>query len=515
LFHYTSSDANPGYFRMTALDRFDGASWTQGDLTAPASARVSKGLPPPDGVSESVSTVDSETRVSGGNTLSVPWLPLPYPATRVNVSGDWRVDERTRAVFSTQQTTKGRSWSATSVRLQPSLEQLEQGTGRLPAEVSAATSLDPRTIPSVLTTVANAVTNDAVTPYAKAVALQAYFHSSKFHYSLDVSDGDSKNVIARFLRDGRGYCVQFASTMALMARVVGIPSRVAIGFTHGDRQSDGSFQVTSSHAHAWPELYLSGLGWLTFEPTPRGDGQADPPSYTQPNTGTSKGGTNTPGASPTPQASASAAAGTDPSGKRRSLDSGDAASTTTNTPSSPSSSHTLVAGVLTALVVLALLLMLPAAARWLTRRRRWGAAETDAARAHAAWGELGDDVRDLGYGWRSDDSPRRAADRLAASATLGDAEPALYRLAAAEERALYARTLDSVGDLLADHKQVRRALAAQATRRQRLLAVAVPRSTVTAVVSVTTNAIADVLDLIDAAIAWLGRMVVPKRLRRT
>jgi transglutaminase-like putative cysteine protease len=513
LFRYASTDADPAYFRMTALDRFDGTSWTQGDLTAPASARVSKGMPPPDGVNATVSTVRNETRVSGGDRLSVPWLPLPYPATQVSVSGDWRLDERTRAVFSTKETTTGRSWTVMSARLLPTPEQLEQAPTKVSAEVNSAIGLDDRTIPLLLTSIAQRVTKDAGTPYAKAVALQAYFHSSKFHYSLDVSDNDSKDVIARFLRDGRGYCVQFASTMALMARVVGIPARVAIGFTHGDRQSDGTFQVTTAHAHAWPELYFAGLGWLTFEPTPRGDGQAEPPSYTQPGATTGPGTTTTPGASPTPQPSSSAALGADLSGKLRTLNSGDETAAPSTQPAS--SSNHLVSGLLTVLVVIALLLVLPAASRWLTRRRRWAAAETDAARAHAAWCELGDDVRDLGFRWRPDDSPRRTADRLAATATLGDAEDALQRLATAEERALYARTLDDVGDLAADHKEVRRALAAQATWSQRLLAVVLPRSTVTTALSVTTSAIADVLDLIDAGIAWLGRMLVPKRLRRT
>ena len=104
-------------------------------------------------------------------------------------------------------------------------------------------------------------------------------------------------------------------------------------------------------------------------------------------------------------------------------------------------------------------------------------------------------------------------DRLVATTRLAGAEPALQRLAAAEERALYARTLTDVGDLAADHKQVRRALADGASWQQRLLAVAMPRSTVTTVLTVTTNAIADVLDLIDAGIAWLTRTLVPRRLR--
>jgi hypothetical protein len=342
--------------------------------------------------------------------------------------------------------------------------------------------------------------------------LQNYFQSNRFHYSTDVSDGDSKDVISKFLHDRSGYCVQFASTMALMARAVGIASRVAIGFTHGDRIADGTYEVTTFHAHAWPELYFDGIGWLTFEPTPRGDGQATLPAYTQNGrNSTTLGG---PGANPTPEPNASAspnALGGD-TGKLNRLGASDK---TTGAPVAPASKHSFPTGVLLALVAAGLLLIGPAIGRWLTRRRRWAAAETDAARAHAAWQELADDARDLGIPWRSADSPRRAAERLVDTTDLVTAVPALQRLAAAEERARYARSLSDVGDLVADHKEVRRALAARASWVQRVAAVAMPRSTVATVVSATSNTVADVLDLIDTAIAWLGRVVVPRRLRRT
>src|SRR6266545_4110608 len=67
--------------------------------------------------------------------------------------------------------------------------------------------------------------------------------------------------------------------MAAMARVAGIPSRVAVGFTSGVPAGD-HWEVGSKDAHAWPELYFPGVGWVRFEPTPRGDGQVDVPSYT-------------------------------------------------------------------------------------------------------------------------------------------------------------------------------------------------------------------------------------------
>ena len=84
--------------------------------------------------------------------------------------------------------------------------------------------------------------------------------------------GDSTGVesVAAFLQQRAGYCVHFASTMAVLARDLGIPARVAVGFTAGEEQKDGSHVVKTHDAHAWPELYFGGVGWVAFEPTPAG-----------------------------------------------------------------------------------------------------------------------------------------------------------------------------------------------------------------------------------------------------
>jgi Transglutaminase-like superfamily/Domain of unknown function (DUF4129) len=69
-------------------------------------------------------------------------------------------------------------------------------------------------------------------------------------------------------RSQRGYCEQFAGTMAVLVRALGLPARVAVGFLPGDRGRGGLFRVTSQHIHAWPEVYFPAFGWVAFEPTP-------------------------------------------------------------------------------------------------------------------------------------------------------------------------------------------------------------------------------------------------------
>jgi transglutaminase-like putative cysteine protease len=94
-----------------------------------------------------------------------------------------------------------------------------------------------------------------------------------FTYDRSFRAGHSLNVMQEFLAQRRGYCEQFAGTYAAFARVVGLPSRVAVGFTQGEQRDDGRYYVQGKHAHAWPEIYFDGVGWVPFEPTP---GRANP-----------------------------------------------------------------------------------------------------------------------------------------------------------------------------------------------------------------------------------------------
>jgi len=94
-----------------------------------------------------------------------------------------------------------------------------------------------------------------------------------------VQRGHSNNAILNFLRVKRGYCEQFAGAYAAMARSLGIPARVAVGFTPGELRSDGKYHVYGRNAHAWPEVWFDNIGWISFEPTP-GRGEPGTQSYT-------------------------------------------------------------------------------------------------------------------------------------------------------------------------------------------------------------------------------------------
>jgi hypothetical protein len=90
-----------------------------------------------------------------------------------------------------------------------------------------------------------------------------------FEYSENVDLRDDSDALLSFLtKSRRGFCQQFAASMAVLVRALGYPARVAVGYRTGTASGD-SYLVSSHDAHAWVEVYFPGYGWLSFEPTPR------------------------------------------------------------------------------------------------------------------------------------------------------------------------------------------------------------------------------------------------------
>ena len=114
---------------------------------------------------------------------------------------------------------------------------------------------------------AHRLVTDSKTPYDGVIAIQRYLHRN---YAYDPEVRRASYPLASFLFDQRaGYCQQFAGSMALMLRLVGIPARVVSGFAPGtlDRE-EGVYTVHDTDAHSWVEVYFRGIGWVTFDPTP-------------------------------------------------------------------------------------------------------------------------------------------------------------------------------------------------------------------------------------------------------
>ena len=267
---YTTTARGPDYLRMVTLDTFDGVQWQPAVLRARAAAQVADGLPDPPGLSDDVRRSRVTTTIEVG-PLEENRLPLPYPAAQVDIEGDWRYDEATLNVLTPDEgrTTEDTEYTVVSVQPVPTAAQL-RAAGRPPEDVLRYTELPPVT--PLAAQLAEEVAGDAPTDYDAAVALQAWFRGGGgFAYDLTVQPR-SDDALADFLTDRRGYCQQFAGAFAVMARLLGIPARVNVGFAPGAPTDDDGWAVTWNDVHAWPELYFEGAGWVRFEPTPGNGG---------------------------------------------------------------------------------------------------------------------------------------------------------------------------------------------------------------------------------------------------
>jgi hypothetical protein len=218
----------------------------------------------------------------------------------------------------------------------------------------------------------------------------------------------------QFLTQRQGYCEQFAGTYAAMARLLGLPARVAVGFTSGTKEADGRYHVSGKEAHAWPEVYLAGYGWVAFEPTP-GRGQPGAEAYTD---------------VPAAQA-AEAPVDTVPTAAAPSDTVAPSTETTepaTVAPVAPVSNERpwLPATLVLALPVLAYLVGVPLANRRRRRRRR-AEAVTPADRVLVAWEDVEEDLAAVGLARRPSETAPEYAHRVSRSA--GPAGPPLVNLA--------------------------------------------------------------------------------------
>ncbi|MFI6574692.1 transglutaminaseTgpA domain-containing protein [Nocardiopsis sp. NPDC050513] len=488
---YTTDAEEPDYLRMYVLDEFDGVNWTMSPVGATRDTRMTDELPLPTGWTAEPDGATSTTRVSlDAEAPSMDFLPVPYWPRSVDVSGEWYADPDSLMVFTTDAPRTGLSFTVESATRTTSVDALaDAGNARsVPdAFLDLPAGVDPR-----VEELTQAVTSGAGSPYERALALQEFFRDGSFDYSLTpppVPEG--VDPLAHFLfEDQVGYCQQFAGTMAVMARQAGIPARVATGYTAGQRMGDGRWAVSSGDAHAWPELYFEGVGWVRFEPTPdgaggQGQGTATVPDYTSGESGGAPTDERTDPEgeeSESPESEPSATAGPESDGPEESAapesgeEDGTAAASGSDADAGSVPVWLPVAGAVLAAVLLA---ALPALVRIAVRGSRTAAVAGGAPvpAAHAAWRELRDTCLDLGIAWDLAESPRGTAERLAPRGPVpDDVRAALWRLALGEESARYAPEPAVMPGAREDLAAARAGLAAASGRAARVRALLLPRS---------------------------------------
>ncbi len=306
---FTAATPVPTYWQVATLTDFEAGRWSASAATLAALRAGSPSAEPT--VLPAAGRVTFVARVTLDH-FSSRLLPVPPDTMEVAVTGGAAVTE-TGAIAPSP--VPGGTTYQTSSMVAPSVAAAPAGNattgiagaggigsgvgsgagvvlggGLLPTTEQAADLALPGLSPTVRRLAAQ-VTAGATTPLARAEALEDWFRSGRFRYRLPTPSTAAHThpavAMVRFLEVTRqGSCQDFAGAYAAMARAVGLPARVAVGFTAGRRlppttRAPAGFVtsvVQGTDAHAWPEVYLgAALGWVSFEPTPaRPAGQLSP-----------------------------------------------------------------------------------------------------------------------------------------------------------------------------------------------------------------------------------------------
>ncbi len=485
---YLSNTEGPQYLRLSTLENFTGKSWQPSDFPSTLQPGTSE-LAPAAGPAPAVETAQTLTMVTI-DALRSEWLPAPLSVTSVDdLLGRWRWNPSTQTIKSQFTFTANQSYLVRSEMPVLSPATLAAASGNAAGVDPVFTEL-PNDVPALVQNTAQEVAGAEPNAFAKAMAIQDYLRSSDFSYNLNTPaaegyDGSGMAVLESFLTEKSGYCVHYSAAMAVMAREVGLASRIAVGYAPGTRTTevgelDGQqlrgYQASGQDAHAWPEIYFEGLGWVPFEPTPsRGfiPDYAQEESSADPTAGATDAPTNGATASVAPTATASTAAAVDGTGA-----------------AGARPGPWLRATAVVALVML--LLAIPALARMYVRRRRLDrvrsggpsdAKHRDAGRVPEvlAWRELLAAAADHGCNIDPALTPALQAERIAL--LLGPAtQPGLALVLHAYEQVTFGPpTASSTGqDDLADAvESVAARLHSRATPGGRLRATLAPASLLT------------------------------------
>jgi transglutaminase-like putative cysteine protease len=410
---FTVTSSRPAYWRLTSLDTFTGQIWESSGKYDSASGHLSGTLP--DGIANPGKSAGL-TQTFTISQLAELWLPAAYvPVSLQTEAFRARYQASTSTLIVDTNLTNSDSQSYTVRSIEPNFTaaQLRSADRSIPSALRAHDLAVPGLSASAAA-LARQITAGAATPYDKALALQDYFRSTGgFVYDDKVSYQNDDHAMDVFLRQKRGYCQQFAGTFAALARSIGLPTRVAVGFTPGvqDTGVADQYDVRGAQAHAWPEVYLGQYGWVPFEPTP-GRGAPNEAGYlgvaAQQDTGHGTGPASSTPATVTPSTVTPATAGPASSTPHHE------APTTSSTGSGSSVDLSTWVGLL-ALLALGLavtyLVVVPLAL-WLRHRRRRLHARAPGERVRLAWVESEEALALLGQARRRDETAREFAGRV-------------------------------------------------------------------------------------------------------
>ena len=273
------------YWRVATLEEFNGASWDESSTTR----QVSEGgiIGGPTGLLTNSTPLRQTITIEGLRGESLPAAIAPQNVARLVDDGERDLsgigyDQDSGAVRVDAELEDEDVFEIDSMIADPGFGELREASPGTPG----ANFLVAPELTEQVRTLRDGWVKDAKTPYEQLVALQENLRlDPAFEYDLEPEEPQGDDYLHDFLvRSKSGFCQQYASAFALLARSLGYPARVSVGFLPGEQAAgENIFTVRGTDAHAWPEVYFEDFGWIAFEPTPRPE--AVTPEYTSPSTG--------------------------------------------------------------------------------------------------------------------------------------------------------------------------------------------------------------------------------------
>jgi transglutaminase-like putative cysteine protease len=432
---FTVQTKTPTYYRMVALPNYADAGWSVAQ--DPTIVETGQGaIDPPHTVTPDVAQSADQLNQTfhTDNEIALPWLPVAYPVTDTTLNQPIHLDPQGSTLGLDQPLGPDTTYETTSLRIEPTREELRAlafGNGDVDP---AYTSLPYQTSQDVAR-LASRWAGDADNQYDKVMNVLGHFKDGSFAYSTHVPQRDTTTALTTFLKTRVGYCQQFAGSMAVILRALGIPARVAVGYTGGHTVSEGTYQVTTWDAHSWVEVLFPTYGWLTFDPTPGAHDQLTEP-YADLTSGTNcrgkgcvsgGGGILQPPPAPTP-------------GIRRPQQDPLTTSGTANPATENPVAHRTITGqrlvIGAALLLLLVLLLIPPVRAWRRKRRLHRAAHEPRSLILATYDVFTERAAELGFPRGPGETLEEYRRRMARSGRLSDGH--LERLTRIASRAAYA-----------------------------------------------------------------------------
>jgi transglutaminase-like putative cysteine protease len=481
---------HPAYWRMVGLDQIDPAGAWNETVEPGVPIEPNQPLSGEHQVDPALSSVTFNATFTARHDLGFTTLPIPYqPSTLLSADDPVTWFPQAQSMSVAEWPDEGATYSVESAYPTPTAEELRHTHLGAPAAYPGETDLPPD-MPPQIEELAKRWTNDQTNAFDRVMAIQDNLRGSDFRYDPDVTYPPGLGSLKDFLLTARvGFCEQFASAMAVMLRTLGIPARVATGFTTGELVdgAPNTYRIKTGNLHAWVEVAFQGYGWLPFEPTPGGMSNPAMTTYLfDPGTGCQGhtcGGLNKDGSDAgvvdlPPPVRSKACRDNDPQTLCKDPDvnlqnqapdvtqGGEGGGALPPEPTRISPRVVLLGAALLAAVVLAGIPLV----RWARRRRRLRhAAREPRALVLATYDVFSERAADLGLGRGAGETPAEYRRRIEATDLLTDGH--MERLTRTVVRAAYSARLvtdDDALDASADADQVIRDLRRSTPLRRRI-----------------------------------------------